>query len=197
MSLPTNIDAPLTQNHIETAQKAIEAAAASLQTLEGGYPQIVATNRLSETVTVIHAYLQKLYENADWYNLYQGLLDVTTARTIQSKELPIRKLFTACLMCPRSQQTEHYKNMVQLLRTNPANGDAYLALAVLKLQDHPDDAQALVQLAALCPLHHPDVLRLLRDKIAWYKKLSTSEAFCWSSPFLFGDLRALLQHIEL
>lgn len=187
--LPTNIDARITQDHIDATKRVIETAlAAKLEKPQAGYPKIVPTNRLNELSTEALAALQKTYECSDWYALHTGLSDNTVVRSIQSKDLAVRKLLAGCLMRPRGQESEHYKNMMHLQRAYPTNGDIYIALAALKMNSLPDDAETLLQLAELCQSFHPDLLPLIRDKAAWMKMLRTSECLTRASYFFLALL---------
>lgn len=173
-SLLSILDTPISEADVEAATLAIQAAAPSIKVGGGGYPSVTYTTRPPSNLLAEFELAQLLYANADWYSLMFKIDDLMRARAPLPKELVLRRHLSSCLVSTLEGSKASYKILAGYRRQMAGNGDIYLGLAALKLQRlYLPDVEALLQLAQLCPIYHPELPKLLKYRLQWVKTSCT------------------------
>lgn len=174
--LPSAIDSVLTVNDVEKAKKAIIEASASIPRVEG-FPTLPLPLRPSSELKEGLPMLQKVYENMEWATAFVNLTEVLKMPFKFSQRYNSRLLFCDVLVA-ETEPAILYRNLVAQLKLDGANGDLYIGMALLKLNEHNlIDCAFLLDLAELCPIYHPNCLKLGRDKMEWITSACTLSLF--------------------
>lgn len=175
--LPLAIDTLITEKDVAAAKKAILKAKATLPTRNASaptFPPIAVPHRLSEDQNYLFQASEVYYECMEWTNLYQSINRLQQALPKAPHALESRKRLAHCMLASAPYFSTAYRDTAANLAVDPADGDLYLGMALIKLSEfYLVDCGHLIELAALCPTYHPHVMSLAREKLEWTQSSGT------------------------
>lgn len=171
--LPAKIDDAFTGKDVEAAKKAILSELAH-EKARFVFPHASALSHLSADQKEALADLQAHYDTMGWDSLLKSCLDVKKMQVEIPNGLAACEMLCMTMSTSVNTSSNLYASAMELLTSDVANGNLYLALAAIKLSEYYfADCAALLELVKVCPSYHPKALQFLEDKLTWARSSCT------------------------